>query len=168
MNRRQFTKRGALGLVVAGLSGSAWKCGSDKISIYVSTISSFLNELAQFVPAQAAFIAQIVKVASDFDVAYRRGDFTNASTFFNTLAGNISTLTTSLGIGTSPRIKTLLSVVNITVRTVAVLLMNEGATKVAEVAKARASNPAMDDAVRTIERLANPKAVDAIFEASRP
>jgi hypothetical protein len=167
MNRRVFTTRVALTVAGIGLTTTAFKCGSDKVSIYVTTIVSFLKEISALVPAQAAFISRAIAVAGDFDAAYRRGDFANASTFFNTLVGNVQALATNLGAGLSPRIQTVLSVVSITIRTVAVLLVNEGATKVGAVVAARASNPAMDAAASTIERLANPKSVNAAFEAAK-
>lgn len=165
MNRRSMIKRSALTVAGLTLTTTAFKCGSEKVTIYISTIISFLREISGLLPQQSGLIAKAIDVAEDFDAAYRRGDFASASTFFNSLTGNITTLTQNLGVGLSPRIQTLLSVVSITVRTVAVLLVNQGATKVIAVAAARASSPTIDSAVRTIERLANPKEVNAAFEA---
>jgi len=167
MNRRSFAKRGALTLTTLALTATAFKCGSEKVSIYVTTIASFLREISGLVPSQSAFIAKAIDVAEEFDAAYRRGDFANASTFFSTLVGNVTTLIGNLGGGLSPRIQTLLSVVSITIRTVAVLLKNEGATAVSAVAAARASNPVINAAAAAIERLADPKSVNATFEATR-
>jgi len=167
MDRRQFTKRTALTLAVAGLGGSAFKCGAEKVTIYVQTISAFLNELGGLLPAQAQFIAKIIAVASEFDAAYRRGDFANATTFFNTLVGNISTLTAGVGVNLSPRIKVALTIVSSAVRLIAVLLQQQGATQPSAVARARAASPDADRAISTIEKLANPSAVDAAFAAAK-
>ena len=165
MNRRQFTKRAALTMAVAGLTGSAFKCGSEKVSIYVQTISSFLNEIAGILPTYAARIAQIVKVASDFDAAYRRGDFANASTFFNGLAENVATFTGDLGLTASSQVKIALAIVNASVRAIAVLLQSQGATQPAAVANAKASSKASARSISIIEKLAAPAAIDSALQA---
>lgn len=167
MNRRQFTKRGALTLATAGLAGSAFRCGSEKITIYVQTITAFLKEIAGLIPNQGPFISKIIAVAEQFDAAYRRGDLTNASTFFNTLADNIASLVAAVGINLSARVKVGLAIVNSTVRLIAVLLKEQGMTQPAMVAIARASSPAMATAIGTIERLADEAAVNAAFQASK-
>jgi len=154
MDRRQFAKRGVLTIVGLGLTSTAFKCGSKSVTFYVSTISSFLNELGTLIPAQAGFIGKIVKVAADFDAAYQRGDFANASTFFNTMVENITTLTNDLGVTLSDRGKMLLSVVSVTVRTIAVLLRDEGATQPAAISSARATSPAASKAIGAIRTLA--------------
>lgn len=167
MTRRQFTKRGALTLAVAGFTSTAWRCGSEKITIYVQTIVAFLKELAGLVPGQGPLIAKIVAVAEQFDAAYRRGDLANASVFFNTLADNVNSLITALGLNLSARIKTVLAIVNSSVRLIAVLLKEQGMTQPAMVAEARATSSAMAKAIDAIERLANEAAVDAAYQASK-
>jgi hypothetical protein len=167
MNRRTFAKRSALGLTVLTLTTSAFKCGSEKVTIYVQTISAFLREIATLLPAQAQLITRIIAVATDFDAAYRRGDFTNATTFFNTLVSNLTTLTTSLGLNLSAQVKVALAIVSSTVRLIAVLLQQQGTTQPEAVARARAASPAASAAISTIERLANPAAVEATFQAAK-
>jgi hypothetical protein len=167
MNRRTFAKRGALGLTALTLTTSAFKCGSEKVTIYVQTISAFLREIATLLPAQAAFITKIIAVAADFDAAYRRGDFTNATTFFNTLVSNLTTLTTTIGLNLSPQVKVALAIVSSTVRLIAVLLQQQGTAQPEAVARARASSPAANAAISTIERLASPAAVEATFQAAK-
>jgi hypothetical protein len=167
MNRRIFAKRSALGLTALTLTTSAFKCGSEKVTIYVQTISAFLREIASLLPAQAQFITRIIAVATDFDAAYRRGDFTNATAFFNTLVSNLTTLTTSLGLNLSAQVKVALAIVSSTVRLIAVLLKQQGATQPEAVARARAASPAASAAISTIERLAGLAAIDATFQAAR-
>jgi hypothetical protein len=167
MNRRTFAKRGALGLTALTLTTSAFKCGSEKVTIYVQTISAFLREIASLLPAQAQFITKIIAVATDFDAAYRRGDFTNATTFFNTLVSNLTTLTASLGLNLSAQVKVALAIVSSTVRLIAVLLQQQGTAQPEAVARARAASPAASAAISTIERLANPAAIDATFQAAK-
>lgn len=168
MNRRQFTKRAAATVALAGLSGSAFKCGSEKVSIYMQTISSFLNEIAGLIPAQAAFIAKIVKVASDFDTAYRRGDLANASAFFNTLDENITTLFTDIGVNVSAQVKVALAIVRSTLKLVAVLLKEQGDAQPIAVAKARTMSVGAAKSASAIERLADQSSIDALYQAARP
>lgn len=165
MNRRQFVKRGALTVGGLGLTSTAFKCSGKTVTFYDQTLSSFLNELAGLVPAQALFISKIVKVIADFDSAYQRGDFASAAGFFNTMVQNISSLTADLGVGLSDHGKMLLSVVSVTVRTLAVLLKDQGASNVAAVAAAKTSSVAASAAVSTISQLAT--GVDATFAATK-
>lgn len=167
MNRRQFTKRAALTLAAAGISGSAFKCsGGEKVSIYVQTISTFLNEIAGILPDKAAFISKIVKVASDFDAAFRGGDFANADSLLNTLITNITTLTNDIGISTSNQVKMWLSVIGATVRTVAVLFKEANKSDPTALAKSGVSTDSLKSA-SAIERLASQAAVDAAFQATK-
>lgn len=167
MNRRMFTKRAALVLTLAGLSGSAFKCGSEKVTIYVQTISSFLREITSIIPTQASFINKIIGIAADLDSAYRRGDFTNATTFLESLSANINTLIANLGVDLSAQVKVALAIVNSTVRLIAVLLVQQSnAPTVAAAVKSRTS---VEDVRKRslIESLANEKEIDALFKASR-
>lgn len=167
LTRRQFAKRGVLGLAAITLTTSAFRCGSEKVSIYVQTISAFLNEIGTLLPNQADTIARIIKVASDFDSAYRRGDFDNASTFFSTMVSNISTFTESLGINLSAQVKTALAIVSSTARLIAVLLKDQGATQPAAITAAKARSKAAASSISLIDRLASPAAVDAAFQAAK-
>jgi len=169
LSRRQFGKRAALTLAVAGLSGSAFKCSSEKVTIYVQTITSFLREISGLLPAQAAFINKIIGIAADLDAAYQRGDFDNATTFLESLTTNISTLITNLGVGLSPQIKVALAIVGSTVRLIAVLL-NRQATedpRVAAIVGAR-TDPASERKKALIKSLADEQEIDKLFQASKP
>lgn len=169
MNKRQFLTRGVLGLAALIMTTSAWRCGSEKVTIYVQTISSFLREIAGIIPAQAAFINKIIGIAADLDAAYRRGDFDNATSFLESLSENINTLITNLGLNLSSQVKVALAIVNSTVKLIAVLLVNQAEVPaVAAELKNRASNPADERKMKLIWSLANEKEINALFEASKP
>jgi len=167
MNRRQFTFRGLLTLAVAGLTGSAFKCSSEKVTIYVQTITSFLREVGSLIPAQAAFINKIIGIAGNLDSAYRRGDFDSTTTFLESLSGNINVLITNLGVDLSAQVKVALAIVNSTVRLIAVLLVQQASDPTVTAAvKSRTSAEDMRKR-NLIESLANEQDIDAIFKASR-
>jgi uncharacterized membrane protein len=163
MNRRQFTWRGILTFLVLGFAGSAFKCDSDKVSIYVLTITNFLKQISSIMPQWAATITKILAVATDFDAAYKHGDFSSADNLFNTLDENILTLTKDLGVNLSDHVKMLLAVIGATVQTVAVLLheqiMKQPASAIAAARAAKSSN--------AVERLSAPAAVNATFETAK-
>ena len=163
MNRRQFTKRAALTVAIAGLGGSAFKCGSEQVSIYIHTITAFLNQIAGLLPAHAAAIAKIVKLASDFDAAYRHGDFDGADSFFNSLEQNLTTLTNDIGINTSNTVKTWLAIIGAAMTSLAVLFKQQVQAQPAIAARARASRSA-----GAVERLAAQSKVDALYQAAKP
>ena len=163
MNRRQFTKRAALTVIAAGLSGSAFKCSSEKISIYVQTISTFLNQISSVLPAQSALITKVLKIASDFDAAYRRGDFLSADGFFNSLVENLNALTQDIGVGTSNTVKTWLAIIGAAVTSIAVLLKEQVDAQPA--VKGRAS---IATSARAVERLASQAAVDRLYQVAKP
>lgn len=164
LSKRNFLRVGGVA-VVGTLTLSAFKCGAESVTRYTSTIIAFLGEIATLLPTQANFISQIIKVARQFDEAYRRGDFANAGTFFNTMAGNITTLFNTLGVGVSSQVKVALAIVSTTVKLIAVLLMDQGATQSDTIADAQ--TPAMRSAINLIQRLASPASVNATYEAAR-
>jgi hypothetical protein len=164
ITRRQFTKRTALTVAVAGFAGLAPKCGgSEQVSIYVRTISTFLNQIAGLLPDKAAFIARIVKLASDFDAAYQRGDLTSADSFFNSLEQNLTTLTGDIGVGTSNTVKTWLAIIGATVTSIAVLFKEQVGIHPVITAKAKSAKSA-----GAVERLAAQAKVDALYQAAKP
>lgn len=170
MNRRQFTKRAALTLTVAGFSGAAFKCNPEdkkRVTIYIQTIDGFLHEIAIVVPAQKAFIDKTVAIATDFDSAFQRGDFDSATSMLESLTSNINILIGNLGVNLSAQVKVALAIVNSTVRLIAVLIVNQADNPIASaVIKSRTS--AEDVRKRSvIESLANEKEIDALFKASR-
>ena|SRR5215217_4689031 len=162
LSKRQFLKvAGVASIGVLVVSTTACP-GGAKVTIYMQTISGLLNEIALLMPAKSEFIRKTLKIAADFDAAYRRGDLANADAFFNTLTSNLTTLTVDLGVNLSDQMKMWLAVIGATVRTVAVLLRDQvGNTSTAKsIAKSAKSAAA-------VERLANASAVDAAFQAAR-
>lgn len=163
LSKRSFIKAGALASVGV-LTVGAGRCGADKVSIYVRTITTFLNQISGVLPNQAAFIARIVKIAADFDAAYKRGDFASADTFFNSLEQNLTTLTNSIGVNVSNSVKTWISIIGITVTSIAVLFKEQvDAQPDLAVAVRRGARSA-----GAVERLAAQARVDALYQASKP
>lgn len=164
MNRRTFAKRTAIALPALVLTTTALKCGSEQISIYVRTISTFLNQISGLLPQHAALITKIVKIAADFDAAYRRGDFASADTFFNSLEQNLTTLTNSIGINTSNTVKTWIAIIGATVTSIAVLFKSQiDAAPAALAAEMKGAKSA-----GAVERLASQAAVDKLYQAAKP
>jgi hypothetical protein len=168
MNRRTFAKRTALTLPVLLLTSTAFKCGSEQVSIYIRTVVTFLNQISTLLPDRAAMITKIVKIASDFDAAYKRGDFDSADTFFNSLEQNLSALTASIGVNTSNTVKTWIAIIGATVTSIAVLFKEQvealpAITKAAVRAELRAARSA-----GAVERLASQAAVDALYQTAKP
>ena len=164
MNRRQFTKRAALTVAVAGLGGSAFKCGSENISIYVRTINAFLNQIAGLLPDKAAFVTKIIRLATDFDAAYRRGDFANADSLFNSLEQNLTQLTNDIGVNVSNGVKTWIAIIGAALTSIAVLFKDQVAALPAPIT-ARAGSAR---SARAVERLASQAAVDRLYQAAKP
>ena len=164
MNRRTFAKRGAIGLAALTLTTSAYKCGAEQVSIYVRTITTFLNQIASLLPERGALITKIVKLASDFDAAYRCGDFASADTFFNSLDQNITTLTNDIGVNVSNNVKTWISIIGATVTSIAVLFKDQVQT-LTPLQRTILRSARSADAV---ERLASQASVDALYQAARP
>jgi len=165
MARREFVKRGALTVTALGLASAAFKCGSEQVSIYVRTITTFLNQISTVLPQYAATITKIVKIAADFDAAYRRGDFVSADSFFNSLEQNLTTLTNDIGANVSNNVKTWISIIGATVTSIAVLFKSEIEAQPASVAaRVRASARSAS----AVERLASQAAVDELYQAAKP
>lgn len=145
-DRRNFLKistgAGIGALVVASVGAS--KCGGKSVTAEIGIIQSTILALKPLLPAQAALLDKISKLAGDFGAAYARGDFTSAKTFFASLADNITTLVGDVGAG-SPRIQFLVAVVGIAVRAIAALL-NEQATPAIQ----SMASPAEADRVRAM------------------
>ena len=165
MNRRTFAKRTALGLPALMLTTTALKCGSEQVSIYVRTVVTFLNQISTLLPAHAATITRIVKIASDFDAAYRRGDFASADSFFNSLEQNLTTLVNDIGVNVSNNVKTWIAIIGATVTSIAVLLKEQVDAQPAGIsAKARVSAKSAG----AVERLASQASVDNLYQAAKP
>lgn len=163
MNRRTFAKRTAIALPSLVLTTTALKCGSEQVSIYIRTITTFLNQISTLLPDRAVMITKIVKIAADFDAAYKRGDFASADTFFNSLEQNLTTLVNAIGVNTSNTVKTWIAIIGATVTSIAVLLKSQIDTQ-----------PGLESTLKdaksagAVERLASQVAVDKLYQAAKP
>lgn len=164
MNRRTFAKRTAIGFPALVLTTTALKCpGSEQVGIYIRTVVTFLNQISTLLPDHAASITKITKIASDFDAAYKRGDFASADTFFNSLEQNLTALTNAIGVNTSNTVKTWIAIIGATVTSIAVLLKEQVDAQPALAARAASARSA-----GAVERLASQAAVDALYQAAKP
>lgn len=165
MNRRTLLKTGALGGVGMLTLGTS-ACGKN-LSTYVSIIIGALEELSPLLPGQSSVIATAVKIAKDFDEAYRAGKFASATALFSNLAGVIGQIADSIGVS-SPAVKTAIAIAGIALRAIAVLLKQQSAEPaVAAVIASQRSAIAIQQ-MDLINRLADPIAVDLIFKNARP
>lgn len=169
MNRRTLLKTGGMATVGA-LTIGAGPCSSKNLSVYVSTIVGALEELKPLLPNQSSLLTRAISIAKSFDEAYRAGKFDTATALFENLAGVVGQIADSVGV-TSPSVKIAIAVAGIAMRAIAVL-MKQQATENPQVADAVSAKTERDPAASTrkslIERMADEKAVNALFEASKP
>lgn len=158
MQRRELMKLGAVATVATIIGGGSIACGV-KLTTWVATITGALDELKPLLPAQAALLAKIAKVATDFNDAYQSGKFASASTIFENLSGLIDQLVNDIGTP-SQQVKIIIALVGVAVRTIAVILKSQATPTIASAATAVNAS-----AVSTIERLSASDEVDALFRA---
>lgn len=165
MNRRTLLKTGgmaAVGSLAIGTTG----CGKD-LSTYTSIIISALEELSPLLPGQSSFIANAVKIARQFDEAYRDGKFANATTLFANLAGVVGQIADSVGV-TSPAVKTTIAIAGVAMRAIAILLKEQSSQPEVAAAVRSQQGTAVMAHIGLINRLADEQAVDAVFKAAKP
>lgn len=168
MNRRTLLKTGGLA-AVGSLTIGTVGCGKN-LSPYVSTVIGALDELKPLLPNQSELLNRAVGIAKNFDDAYRAGKFDNATTLFENLAGVVGEIAESAGVA-SPSVKIAIAVAGIAMRAIAVLMKQQAddnpqvAAAVSD--KARASRAA-GARKSLIEKMADPVAVNELFEAAKP
>lgn len=169
LTRRTLLKSGGwatVGLLTVG----AGPCNSKNISPYVSTIIGALDELKPLLPNQSELLSRAVSIAKNFDDAYRAGKFDNATALFENLAGVVGDIADSAGIA-SPSIKVAIAVAGIAMRAIAVAMKqqaDDNPTVAAVVAARTGASKASASRKSLIERMADEKAVNQLFEASKP
>lgn len=132
MNRRSMLKlSGVAG--VGALTLGAGKCGGQSIETEVAIIQSTALALKSLLPAQSTLLDKVGKLASDFNVAYKRGDFVSAKATFESLDTDIQTLIADVG-GASPRVVFLVALVGVALHAVASLLASQSTSKLAAMA----------------------------------
>ncbi len=148
---------GAGGLALGAAFGTP-KGSGPVVDFELQTIRGAFNELKPLFPSQADIIGKILKVADDFDAAYKAKDFSSAETIAANLTSLVSQFTSDIGVGLPPQVKLWLAAASIAIRTIAVLI------------KGSASNNAPQAKVATvslINKLASTSAVDAAFAAAK-
>lgn len=169
MNRRQMIQTTALGGAgfAIGTAFTAPACNPKNLSSYVQMIAGGFTEIKALLPdlglsqsiitKVAELIDKGVKIAQDFDAAYRAGKFSDASTLFTNLGSVITQIVTTLGVSTENRaVKVALAAVGIARVAIAILLKKQSdeQPQIAESVRAGKAQPEMAKAVSEIEKLA--------------
>jgi len=165
MNRRQFNKAALTGGAVAVITPTVLVmqgCGKN-LSVWVNTVIGALQELSPLLPNSAQLISRAIKVAQDFDAAYRAGKFLDATALFENLAGVLSQITQDAGVN-NPTIKIALAVAGVAMRAIAVLLKSQSTQPAVTAAVAAVPpSPAVTRRINLIESLANSASIDALY-----
>lgn len=164
MNRREMITTTGLGVAgfAIGTGFTAPACNPKNLSSYVQMIAGGFTEikvllpdlgLSQSIIAQLAeFIDKGVKIAQDFDTAYKAGKFKDAATLFTNLGSIISQVVSTLGVSVENRaVKVALAAIAIARVAVAILLTKQAEDQPQVAAQAGTMPP---QAVSEIQRLA--------------
>lgn len=141
-------------------------CKTKDLSFWVDTLVGTAQELATLLPSIGPIVGKLVKIAKDFDDAYKRGDFANARALFTNISALISQIAADAGLN-SPDLKLIFAGVSIAFRMIARLLDSQ-AGQSGVVAAMKKASPEMEAAAALVKKLADPAAADAIFAAARP
>lgn len=164
MNRRQVLIGGGMAALAVATTGCP---GAKNLSFYVSTVVGALKDLSPLIPNLGPTIAKAIKIAEDFDEAYRKGAFENAMALFENLAGLVSQITESAGVD-NQQVKLAIAVASIALRTIAVLLKTQADNpEVAAVISGKHTSASVKRQVSLVERLADTAAVDTAFKAAK-
>lgn len=167
LSKRNFLKVGGVA-AVGTLTLSTAGCGPS-MNTWVQTIIGGLQELGPLLPGQAALLTKAVGIAKSFNDAWQSGKFTNAVGILENLTGTIQQIIADAGINLSPQVKTMLAVVGVALRTVAVIMKEQlNNPDVADAVRRQTSSPGAARQRALIERMADSKTVDALFEAAKP
>lgn len=160
MNRRSLLKLSAtagVGALTIPLVG----CGDKKdVDFYIATVTGAFEQLIPILPAQETLLRKAISIARSVNSAYQAGKFDSALSLANNLVTTINEIIAAAGVNVSTTVKVILSIANVALSAAAVLIKNAMPAEV----MSRAATPAM----ATLESMASPKRVDAVFEASRP
>lgn len=180
--RRTFISQSALagGAFALGVGATAPACpfNPKNLSAYVSMIAGGFGEIKVLLPdlgLSQALITQVsnlidrgVKVAKDFDSAYKAGKFTDASALFNNLGSIITQVITTLGVSIENRaVKVALAAIGIARVAIAILLQKQAQSQPQVLAAAKGATADEAKAVSEIERLAATD-LSAILAAMKP
>jgi hypothetical protein len=168
--RRDFLKTStvAAGGLAFGAAFTAPQCGGVKnLSSYVQMVAGGFSEIKVLLPdlgLSQSIIAQVaelidrgVKIAKDFDTAYKAGKFSDASTLFTGLGETVSQVVSTLGVSTDNRaVKVALAAIGIARVAIAILLQRQAddQPQIASAVQAGKQRSAEAKAISEVERLA--------------
>lgn len=139
MNRREMISTTAMagaGFII-GTGFTAPACpGAKNLSTYVQMLAGGFSEIKSLLPTLglsqstidkvADLIDKGVKIAKDFDAAYRAGKFSDAATLFTNLGSMISQVISTLGLSVENKaVKVALAAIGIARVAIAILLQRE-------------------------------------------
>ena len=160
MDRRSMMKLTAIagvGAVTLPMTG----CGDkEDVDFYIATVTGSFEQLKSLLPNQVALLTKAISIAKSVNDAYQAGKFDSALSLANNLVSTINEIIAAAGVNLGNGVKITLSIANVALSAAAVLIKHAMPAEVA----ARASSPAME----TLESMASPKRVEAVFAASRP
>jgi hypothetical protein len=176
MNRRDMIKRTAAGAGaaiatrvlptagVAGLALFATACGKNVSNWIASIVSGFaeikslLSDLGlgqDTIDKIGNLIAKGVKIAQDFDDAYKAGKFSSAIILFKNLGGVLDEVRADLGINADNKIvRAAFAIIGIARVAIAIMLNQQGQNQPAVMAAIASANPEEEAALAEIKRLA--------------
>jgi hypothetical protein len=170
MNRRDMISVTTLagGGFLTGVGFTTPQCGSPRnLSTYVQMIAGGFTEIKVLLPElglSQAIIDQVaslldkgVKIAKDFDTAYRAGKFTDASTLFTNLGSMVTQVVSTLGIATDNRaVKIALAAIGVARVALAIILQRQvdNQPQVAAAVQGSKAQPSTAKAISEVERLA--------------
>lgn len=169
MNRRQMITTSALGAAgfAVGTGFTAEACSPKNLSTYVQMIAGGFSEIKVLLPdlglsqsiiaKVAELIDKSVKIAKDFDDAYKAGKFTDARTLFTNLGSLVTQVITTLGLSVENQgVRIALAAIAIARIGIAIILDRQLSqpSMAASVQEAQA-DPENAKALNEIKRLAN-------------
>jgi hypothetical protein len=160
MNRRSMMKLSAtagVGALTIPLVGCGEKADVD---FYVATVTGAFEQLKPLLPNQTTLLTKAISIARSINSAYQDGKFDSALGLANNLVTTINEIIAAAGVNLSTSVKVILSIANVALGAAAVLIKRN----MPAVMASRVSSTAME----TLESMASPKKIDAVFEASRP
>lgn len=168
LSKRNFLKVGGVA-ALGSLTLCTASCGPS-MNTWVQTIIGGLEELKPLLPAQGSLLTKAISTAKSFNEAWQDGKFANAAALLENLTATIQQVIDDAGVNVSQQVKTMIAVVGVALRTIAVLMKEQMGDPVvaAAVRDKTANSPSAAMQRSVIERLADPNAVNAVFAAARP
>lgn len=165
ITRRNLLKTGglaAIGTLVVGTTA----CG-ERISFYVSTVIGSLEALKPLLPNAAPQIQKAIDAAKAFDAAYRAGKFADASTLFANLGDLALEIFNVVGV-VDPRIGLAIALGRVAFNAIATLLKRQMEDPAVAAIVAARNDAQSLRAKAMIERMADPKMIEAILADVKP